>query len=31
MFRVLNAVHPGKASMLSAEAFKVKVIKLENK
>ena len=31
MFRVLNAVHPGKASMLSAEAFKVKVIKMENK
>lgn len=31
MFRVLNAVHPGKASMLSAESFKVKVIKMENK
>lgn len=31
MFRVLNAVHPGKASMLSAESFKVKFIKMENK
>jgi len=31
MFRVLKTVHPGKASMLSAEAFKVKVIKMENK
>jgi len=31
MFRVLNAVHPGKASMLSADAFKVKFVKMENK
>jgi hypothetical protein len=31
MFRVLKTVHPGKASMLSAEAFKVKVIKMESK
>jgi len=30
MFRVLKTVHAGKASMLSAEAFKVKVIKMES-
>ena len=30
MFKVLRAIHPGKANMLSAEAFKVKVIKLES-
>lgn len=31
MFKMLKAVHPGKASMLGAEAFKLKVIKMENK
>ena len=30
MLKVLQAVHPGKATMLSAEAFKVKVLKLQS-
>ena len=31
MFKVLKVVHPGKATMLGAEAFMVKMKKLENK
>ena len=31
MFKMLKAVHPGKASMLGAEAFKLKVMKIENR
>ena len=30
MFKMLKAVHPGKAAMLGAEAFKVKVMKIES-
>lgn len=29
IFKVLKMIHPGKASMLGAEAFKIKVMKLE--
>jgi len=29
MFKMLKAVHPGKAQMLGAEAFKLKVLKIE--
>jgi len=31
MFKMLKAVHPGKASMLGAEAFKLKVMKIEQR
>lgn len=31
MFKVLQAVHPGKASMLGADAFMYKVKKIEAK
>jgi hypothetical protein len=31
MFKVLKQVHPGKATMLGAEAFMVKMKKLEKK
>jgi hypothetical protein len=29
MYTVLKACYPGRAAMLSAEAFKIKVLKLE--
>lgn len=31
MYEMLKKVHPGKANMLAAEAFKVKVLRLEKK
>ena len=31
MFKMLKAVHPNKAQMLGAEAFKLKVMKVESK
>ena len=31
MFKMLKSVHPGKASMLGAEAFKIKVMKIESR